>query len=139
MCYVIAACDILILVPLVAVLYVIALTSFSVAGYYGFRLTKMARKMKVMVMITQDGPQSIVGGIVLLAVSQMINTVGTIVQLATNDFFSVSSVVLLVGSALMFAFGFQKMYSVYLNEKTRMNVKSLLSDLLETESLESMK
>jgi TRAP-type C4-dicarboxylate transport system permease small subunit len=119
----------LILVPLTSVLYVIALVSFAVAGFYGFRLTTMARKMKVMIMVTQDGPQSIVGGIVLLATSQVVNTVMSLTGVVASDVFTVSSVVMLVGSALMFAFGFQKMYSVYFNEKTRMNVNSILDEL----------
>ena len=120
----------LLLVPLTSVLYVVALMSFSIAGYYGFRLTSMARKMKVMIMITQDGPQSIVGGIVLLAISQVSNTIDSATQAVAADFYSVTSAVLLVGAALMFAIGFHKMYAVYLNEKTRMNVNTILDDLL---------
>ncbi|MHB8565861.1 MAG: hypothetical protein ACYC7D_05710 [Nitrososphaerales archaeon] len=127
------------MVPLVGVLYVLALVSFSIAGYYGFRLTTMARKMKIMVMITQDGPQSIVGGIVLLASSQVVNILNVIMQTTVDDYFAVASVVLLVGSAIMFAFGFQKMFSVYLNEKTRMNVASVLGGLFEKDSEEHVK
>ena len=114
-------------------MYVIGLVSFSIAAYYGFRLTSMARKMKVMIMITQDGPQSIVGGIVLLACSQVCNTVTTLTQTAVNDFYAVTSGVLFMGAALMFASGFHKMYAIYLNEKTRMNVNSILDDLLDKE------
>jgi hypothetical protein len=122
------------LVPLVSVLYVIALTSFAIAGYYGFRLTTIASKNKVMVMITQDGPESIVGGIVLLALSQVINTIVSSVWVSETDYFTVTSCVLLVGSAFMIAIGFHKMYSIYLNEKARMNVNSILHELLDKES-----
>ena len=93
----------------------------------------MARKMKVMIMITQDGPQSIVGGIVLLAVSQISNTIDTVTQSVATEFYSVVSAVLFMGAAIMFASGFHKMYSIYLNEKTRMNVNSILDDLLDKE------
>src|SRR5579875_3545621 len=48
-----------------------------------------------------------------------------------DDFLAVTSVVLLVGSALMFASGFHKIYAVYLNEKLKMNVESALSELVE--------
>lgn len=119
------------MVPLVGVLYVLALVSFAIAGYYGSMLTSMARRMKIMVMITQDGPQWIVGGIVLLAASQVINIMNVAIANAIGDFFAVVSVSLLVGSAIMFAFGFHKMYFVYLNEKMRMSVASALGGLLE--------
>ena len=123
----------MLLVPLTAVLYVVGLASFSIAAYYGFRLTSMARKMKVMIMITQDGPQSIVGGIVLLACSQISNTIDSVTQTLVTDFYAVTSAVLFVGAAMMFASGFHKMYAIYLNEKTRMNVNSILDDLLDKE------
>ncbi|HZW57394.1 MAG TPA: hypothetical protein VFF30_13985 [Nitrososphaerales archaeon] len=124
----------MILVPLVAVLYLLALGSFAIAGYYGFRLTTMARKMKVMIMITQDGPETVVCGIFLLAVSQVTSFLEASSGISANDFFVVTSVVLLVGAAMMFAFGFHKMYSIYLNERARMKVNSILEDLLDKES-----
>jgi TRAP-type C4-dicarboxylate transport system permease small subunit len=124
----------LITVPLVSVLYSLALASFVVAGYYGFRLINMASKMRVMVMITNDGPSSIVGGIVLLAVSQVPNLLASITSIPNDDFLTVTSVILLVGSALMFAWGLQKIYSRYLNEKLKMNVDSALSELVETQT-----
>jgi hypothetical protein len=91
----------------------------------------MTSKIRAMVMITNDGPASIVGGIVLLAVSQIPNLIASAVYIPNDDFLAVTSVVLLVGSALMFASGFHKIYAVYLNEKLKMNVESALSELVE--------
>ena len=122
----------LILVPLTSVLYVLALASFTIAAYYGFRLTRLARKMKVMIMMTQDGPESIVGGIVILALSQAMNLVQSIVSLQNQqfaNFFDVTSVTLLVSSAVMFAIGFHKMYAVYLNERLKVKVHTALEEL----------
>jgi len=122
----------MILVPLTSVLYVLAIASFTIAGYYGFRLTRLARSMKVMIMITQDGPESIVGGIVILAMSQAMNLVQSIVFLNNQNFasfFDVTSVTLLVSSAVMFAIGFHKMFAVYLNERLRAKVHSALEEL----------
>ncbi|MDA4130316.1 MAG: hypothetical protein OK457_06060 [Thaumarchaeota archaeon] len=121
-----------VLVPLTSVLYVLALASFAIAGYYGFQLTRHARKAKVMIMMTQDGPESIVGGIVILALSQIMNLVQSIVVLQNSQFaslFDVISVTLLVSSAVMFAIGFHKMYAVYLNERLKVKVKSALEEL----------
>ena len=121
-----------ILVPLTSVLFVLALASFAIAGYYGFRLTRHARKAKVMIMMTQDGPESIVGGIVILALSQVMNLIQSIVVLQNVQFaslFDVTSVTLLVSSAVMFAIGFHKMYAVYLNERLKVKVKSALEEL----------
>ncbi|MGI0091747.1 MAG: hypothetical protein ACREBS_08560 [Nitrososphaerales archaeon] len=128
----------LILVPLTSVLYVLALTSFAIAAYYGFRLTRLASKMKIMVMITQDGPEFIVGGIVILAVSQISNLLESLLKPLVIDFFNVTSGALLVGSAVMFAIGFQKMYSVYLNERLRSNVYSALEELSESELMKEV-
>lgn len=122
----------MILVPLTSVLYVLALASFTIAAYYGFNLTRLARKMKVMIMMTQDGPESIVGGIVILALSQAMNLVQSIVVLQNEqfaNFFDVTSVTLLVSSAVMFAIGFHKMYAVYLNERLKAKVHSALEEL----------
>ena len=127
-----------ILVPLTSVLYVLALASFTIAGYYGFRLTRLARKMKVMIMMTQDGPESIVGGIVILALSQAMNLVQSIIQLQNQqfaNFFDVTSVTLLVSSAVMFAIGFHKMYAVYLNERLKVKVHSALEELANEQEM----
>jgi hypothetical protein len=124
----------MILVPLISVLYVMALASFTTAGYYGLRLTRLARKMKIMIMITQDGPESILGGIVILALSQAMNLVQSLIQLQNANFanfFNVTSVTLLVSSAVMFAIGFHKMYRVYLNERLRAKVHTALEELSE--------
>lgn len=127
-----------VLVPLTSVLYVLALASFTIAGYYGFRLTRLARKAKVMIMMTQDGPESIVGGIVILALSQVMNLVQSFVVLQNTQFanlFDVTSVTLLVSSAVMFAIGFHKMYAVYLNERLKVKVKSALEELANEQEL----
>jgi hypothetical protein len=129
----------MILVPLTSVLYVLALASFTIAGYYGFRLTRLARKMKVMIMMTQDGPESIVGGIVILALSQAMNLVQSIVilqNLQFANFLDVTSVTLLVSSAVMFAIGFHKMYAVYLNERLKVKVHSALEELANEQDAE---
>ena len=129
----------MILVPLTSVLYVLALASFTIAGYYGFRLTRLARKMKVMIMITQDGPESIVGGIVILALSQAMNLVESLISIQNTNFanfFEVTAVTLLVSSAVMFAIGFHKMYAVYLNERLRTKVHNALEELSEEQETE---
>ena len=128
----------MILVPLTTVLYVLALGSFTIAAYYGFRLTRLARKMKVMIMMTQDGPESIVGAIVILALSQAMNLVQSIVVLQNVQFanlFDIISVTLLVSSAVMFAIGFQKMYAVYLNERLKVKVHSALEELANDQEM----
>ncbi len=124
----------MILVPLVSVLYVLALISFFVAAYYGFRLSRLTRRMKVMVMITNDGPSSIVGGLVLVALSQVPNLIASIESSSNLDFLAVTSLTLLLGSAIMFAKGFHKIYAVYLNEKMKMEVNSVLSELVERQT-----
>ncbi len=124
----------MILVPLVSVLYVLALVAFGVAAYYGFRLTRITRRMRVMVMITNDGPASIVGGLALVAVSQIPNLLASISSNPNLDFYAVTSLTLLLGSALMFAKGFHKIYAVYLNEKMKMEVSSVLNELVERET-----
>ena len=119
------------MVPLVGVLYALALISFAVAGYYGFRLTRYARRMKVMVMNSQEGPESIFQGIDLLDASQVIDFLNVLIASPIEDYFAVASVTLLVGSAMMFAFGLHKIYFVYVNEKMRMSVASAFSGLFE--------
>src|SRR5579862_5595071 len=123
----------MILVPLLSVLYALALTSFAIAAYYGLRLIRMTHKARVMLMITQDGPTTIVYGLVLLAVSQLPNLVTSALGNAAtfSDVLSVPVGVLLVGSAGMFAWGIHRMYSVFLNEKLKMTVKTELEDLLD--------
>jgi hypothetical protein len=128
----------LILVPLTSVLYVLALASFTIAAYYGFRLTRLARKMKVMIMMTQDGPESIVGGIVILALSQAMNLVQSLISLQNaqfSNFLDVTSVTLLVSSAVMFAIGFHKMYAVYLNERLKVKVHNALEELASEQEM----
>jgi hypothetical protein len=88
--------------------------------------------MKVMIMMTQDGPESIVGAIVILALSQMMNLVQSLIILQNQqfaNFFDVTSVTLLVSSAVMFAMGFHKMYAVYLNERLKVKVHTALEEL----------
>jgi hypothetical protein len=124
----------MILVPLISVLYTLALVSFVVAAYYGFRLSRLTKKAKVMVMVTKDGPASIVSGLVLLAISQVPYLLTTGLGVSMTDIFAVPAGVLLVGSAIMFAWGFHRMYAVYLNEKLKMSVNSVLDELLEKET-----
>ncbi len=127
--------QVLLLVPLVSVLYALSLASFAVAAYYGFRLSRLTRKAKVMVMITKDGPASLVCGLILLAASQVPNLIASLMQIQlAADFFLVPSAVLLVGSAIMFALGFQRMYAIYLNERLKMSVNTVLDELLEKET-----
>jgi hypothetical protein len=125
-------------VPLLSVLYALALTSFTVAAYYGLRLIRMTHKARVMLMITQEGPTTIIYGLVLLAASQVPNLVASSIgaeESATLDILSVPVGVLLMGSAIMFAWGIHSMYSVYLNEKLKMSVKTELEDLLDKEKI----
>jgi len=86
-------------------------------------------------MITNDGPASIVGGLVLVAISQVPNLMASVYNSPNLDFFAVTSLTLLLGSALMFAKGFHKIYAVYLNEKMKMEVNSVLSELVERETV----
>jgi hypothetical protein len=127
----------MILVPLLSVLYALALTSFAIAAYYGLRLIRMTHKARVMLMITQDGPTTIIYGLVLLAVSQVPNLVTSSMSNSATltDALSVPVGVLLVGSAVMFAWGIHRMYSVFLNEKLKMTVRTELEDLLDQEKI----
>lgn len=124
----------MILVPLSLVLYMSAIVSFVIAGYYGFRLSRLAKKLRVMVMVTQDGPASIVGGIVILALSQVMNVIQFLPGTNVEDLFAITSGTLLVGAAVMFAIGFHKMYAIYLNERLRTNVYSALEELVEVQT-----
>jgi hypothetical protein len=125
----------MIMVPLVSVFYALALFSFVVAAYYGFRLSRLTNKAKVMVMVTKDGPASLVNGLILLACSQIPYLVATAINASLADVFSIPAGILLVGSAVMFAWGFHRMYAVYLNERLKMNVNNVLDELLERDSM----
>jgi hypothetical protein len=122
----------MILVPLSSVLYVLALASFATAGYYGFRLTRLARKTRLMLMIGQDGPQFILGGIVILAISQVMNLIDSL-SASLPGLWGIVSDMLLMSSSLMFAKGFHSMYVIYRNERLRNNVYASLDGLDETE------
>ncbi len=121
-------------VPLASVFYTLALVSFIVAAYYGLRLSRLTNKAKVMVMVTKDGPASLVNGLVLLASSVVPLLLATEFSQNLADVFDVTAGVLLMGSAAMFAWGFHRMYAVYLNERLKMSVNSVLDELLEKES-----
>ncbi len=122
------------MVPLVSVFYTLALFSFVVAAYYGFRLSRLTKKARVMVMVTKDGPASLVSGLVLLAVSQVPYLLAAALGTSVADEFGIPAGILLVGSATMFAWGFHRMYAVYLNERLKMNVNNVLDELLEREA-----
>jgi hypothetical protein len=124
----------MIMVPLVAVFYTLALCSFSVAAYYGFRLSRLTNKAKVMVMVTKDGPSSLVSGLALLAASQVPYLLASALNTSAGDQFGIPAGILLMGSAIMFAWGFHRMYAVYLNEKFKAGVNRVLDELLEKES-----
>jgi hypothetical protein len=121
-------------VPLASVFYTLALVSFVVAAYYGLRLSRLTNKAKVMVMVTKDAPASLVNGLVLLASSVVPLLLATEFSQNITDVFDVTAGVLLMGSAAMFAWGFHRMYAVYLNERLKMSVNSVLDELLEKEA-----
>lgn len=122
------------MVPLVSVFYTLAVFSFVVAAYYGFRLSRLTKKARVMVMVTKDGPTSLVSGLILLAVSQVPYLLAAALGTSVADEFGIPAGILLVGSATMFAWGFHRMYAVYLNERLKMNVNNVLDELLEKEA-----
>jgi hypothetical protein len=122
------------MVPLVSVFYALAVCSFVVAAYYGLRLSRLTKKTRVMVMITKDGPASLVSGLVLLATSQVPYLIAAALNTSVADEFGIPSGILLMGSAAMFAWGFHRMYAVYLNERLKMNVNNVLDELLEKEA-----
>jgi hypothetical protein len=115
-------------VPLSSVLYGLALVSFATAGYYGFRLTRLAQKTRIMLMIGQEGPQFVLGGIVILAISQVMNLIDSL-TVSLPGLWSIVSDMLLMSSALMFAKGFHSMYVIYRNERLRSKVYSSLDGL----------
>ena len=127
----------LISVPLTSVLYVLAIASFLTATYYGFRLSRIT-KVKITIMMTQDGPISILRGILLLAFSQILKLIEMFSSLFYSNFFDLSSSILLVASGLILAIGFEKMYSAYNNERIRTNVYNTLEEIgraeIESES-----
>lgn len=123
----------MILVPLTSVLYVLSLASFVIAGYYGFRLVTYTRRSRMMVMISHDGPNFILGGVIMLAISQGMNLIQS-VEVALSNVFVVASVALLMSSSFMFAKGFHTIYAVYRNESLRSKLYSELEGVEESES-----
>ena len=115
-------------VPITSVLYVLAISSFLTAAYYGFRLSRIT-KVKITIMMTQDGPISILRGIMLLAFSQILKLIEMFSSPLYSNFFDLSSSILLLASGLILAVGFEKMYSAYNNERIRTNVYNTLEEL----------
>lgn len=122
----------MILVPLTSVLYVLAVSCFITSAYYGFRLSRIT-KVKTLVMVTQDGPISISRGLALLSLALGLRLVESFTLAAYSDFLELSSSILLVVAAAIIVIGFEKMYSVYNNERIRANVYSTLEELREIE------
>jgi membrane-bound ClpP family serine protease len=115
-------------VPLTSVLYVLAIASFLTAAYYGFRLSRIT-KVNITIMMTQDGPVSILRGIVLLALSQILKLIEMFTPSFYMNFFDLSSSILLLASGVILAIGFEKMYSGYNNERIRTSVYNTLEEL----------
>lgn len=122
----------MILVPLTSVLYAFAVSCFLTSAYYGFRLSRIT-KVKTLVMVTQDGPISISRGLALLSSALGLRLVESFTLAIYSDFLELSSSILLVISAAIIVIGFEKMYSVYNNERIRANVYSTLEELREIE------
>lgn len=120
-------------VPLVSVFFTLAIISFVVAAYYGFRLSRLTNKSKVMVMVTKDGPTALVSGLILLASSIVPFLFAVALNSNVTDAFEIPAAILLMSSAGMFAWGFHRMYAVYLNERLKMSVNTVLDELLEKE------
>jgi hypothetical protein len=118
----------LIYVPITSVLYVLAIASFLTAAYYGFRLSRIT-KVNITIMMTQDGPVSILRGIMLLAFSQILKLIEMFSTIYYTNFFDLSSSILLLASSVIMAVGFEKMYSTCNNERIRSNVYSTLEEL----------
>ena len=123
----------LISVPLTSVLYVLAIASFLTAAYYGFRLSRIT-KVKITIMMTQDGPISILRGIMLLAFSQILKLIEMFSSQVYSNFFDLSSSILLLASGVIFAVGFEMMYTAYNNERIRTNVYNTLEELGRAEN-----
>ncbi len=118
----------LISVPLTSVLYVLAIASFLAAAYYGFRLSRIT-KVNITIMMTQDGPVSILRGIMLLAFSQILKLIEMFSTPYYMNFFDLSSSILLLASGVILAVGFEKMYAAYNNERIRTSVYNTLEEL----------
>ena len=80
-------------------------------------------------MMTQDGPVSILRGIVLLALSQTLKLIEMFSPNFYMNFFDLSSSILLLASGMILAVGFEKMYSAYNNERIRTSVYDTLEEL----------
>ena len=115
-------------VPLTSVLYVLAISSFLAAAYYGFRLSRIT-KVNITIMMTQDGPVSILRGIVLLAFSQILQLIEIFTQPFYANFLNLSSSILLLASAVIMAVGFEKMYAAFNNQRIRTSVYNTLEEL----------
>ena len=115
-------------VPITSVLYVLAIASYLTAAYYGFRLSRIT-KVNITIMMTQDGPVSILRGIVLLALSQTLKLIEMFTPAFYMNFFDLSSSILLLASGVILAIGFEKMYSAYNNERIRTSVYNTLEEL----------
>ena len=118
----------MILVPLASVLYTLALVCFLIAAYYGFRLVRVTRRSRKMIMISHDGPKYVVNGLVILAVSQVFNLAQ---NYETSTIIAVVSQALLVGAAFMFASGLHSMYVVFRNQRIRSEIFSALGETEE--------
>ena len=115
-------------VPITSVLYVLAIASYLTAAYYGFRLSRIT-KVNITIMMTQDGPVSILRGIVLAALSQTLKLIEMFAPSFYANFFDLSSSILFLASGLILAIGFEKMYSTYNNERIRTSVYNTLEEL----------
>ena len=115
-------------VPLTSVLYVLAIASFFTAAYYGFRLSRIT-KVNITIMMTQDGPVSILRGIVLIALAETLKLIEMFSASFYMNFFDLSSSILLLASGVILAVGFEKMYSAYNNERIRTSIYNTLEEL----------
>lgn len=80
-------------------------------------------------MMTQDGPVSILRGIVLIALAQTLKLIEMFSAPVYMNFFDLSSAILLLASGVILAVGFEKMYSAYNNERIRTSVYNTLEEL----------
>ncbi len=67
----------------------------------------------------------------MLALSQVMKLIESLTQMLIPDFFDVTAGSLMVGSAVMFALGFHRMFAVYMNERLRMSVNNVLEELAD--------
>jgi hypothetical protein len=84
-------------------------------------------------MVTQDGPISISRGLSLLSIALVLKLIESFTFEVYSNFLELSSSILLVVAAAIIVIGFEKMYSVYNNERIRANVYSTLEELREIE------